>query len=812
MYPAPTVNFHTYSSAPNVITPVVPQTLSAYTMKSNFTKDEILSFAQKLGLTDFQSTNTHYDMVSNRTDVYHRGILVFDRLSGTFDYQSYADTTPTNYVSGMNPQEEAMAMLSQLGIADATVSCPITYQMKTTPSTYVECHRDWDKIGAPIYNPIGLLNIPENIPLSTLQVGEVNAQSPADHNIINVISNGISQPEATGKARPNDFNTLTVVVTPNGMIHEIDSKLRWIDSTKTQTFQPDKLLSPQVAQKRLENHLASFSLTIPSGSGVINWQSVYPNNQAFATNATITDEQLAYIEKPDDAVQTNFVPMYVFRGYTTLNSGYRVNFVQMVPAMTNLTTFLSENTAFNLSSSWTSLMDKMTTFFASVIPPVFAQTQNPNSLQLKTFQITPTVATTTASEILLTPTLIPSETYSNSGTVECNASGMTRGAITLNVPGVGTVLVQSDAKTPHSFNIVSRSVPINALAAIKDTFYKTVEQQYDINVAKYLVQNKSIYQYIKNTEDVKTLFFYINSGMISTGIASNAINPIPPGYGTCPVNIPYQRSAPLYNCASEGSGNVFLSSPQIASFVPEVEVNANNVANDIYAAIQNNQISIIAAKSDLFSSSTLTYLGWVFLKSNIGVSNTTISCHISGVSPALFLYPQNTKVVKVKSGATLTYTDPTVVNNTWKVTAQPNGHLQTNGMNRDELYYEYDPNSVHFTTPQQGYIVNKTDLVSFIKQLATKMGLNDNESTALLADVTRSAQTITTSEVKVSFVSPKELARYLPLTIFPSPDHIYRIQLLLEPVTTSQQLTAPILPKIMRAGFTVVEVGAREVN
>ncbi|MBI3443585.1 hypothetical protein HY008_02855 [Candidatus Woesebacteria bacterium] len=254
--PPPKVFFETYENKSSL--PTVPETVNGYTLKTNYTLAEVIAFGKKLGLTEVKTPDDKFVILYNLTDMNNRGILTFNRETGGISFQSYGvhkakdswDGGPAQrgLLPGVRKQVDVegstQRFLSNLGILDPTIVCPITYQKKGLEQiTFVECHRDWKKVELPILNAIGVLNIPENKPLASLAVGQTDENTPADPSIISVSiappsqepirSPGRRDLGQDGKARPNDFNTITVGVTPDGRILSIESNLRAIKETRS---------------------------------------------------------------------------------------------------------------------------------------------------------------------------------------------------------------------------------------------------------------------------------------------------------------------------------------------------------------------------------------------------------------------------------------------------------------------------------------------------------------------------------------------------------------------------------------------------
>ena len=385
--PAPKVAFASYTNT--ALLPTVPEKVNVYTLKTSFLLEEIGDLGSQLGLSNQKRIGEQ--VILSNTDEQAKegsmGILVFNTRTGEFSYQSFS-SNPSIPATPTSASESALSFLITHHLADRYVTCPITYQRNDIPdATVVECHRDWGKIGLPIPNTLGTINVPETIPLSRLTLGKIDTSIP-DATIINT-STG-----EDGLARPNDFNTINVMVGKDGSILSVHSNMRTI--AKTEEVAGTTLLSPEQALEAFQQNKSQLSLTLQAGSGAVDYQRVYPNNLAQAKTATITDYVLVYLELPPDVSQTNLVPMYLIRGTTQLDSGYRVKFTQILPAVKG--TVAGETTS--LAQTDSSL--KLGTFQPSINPSVPLPTPTTTSTQITSIP-TGTTITIPPSDSKCTP-------------------------------------------------------------------------------------------------------------------------------------------------------------------------------------------------------------------------------------------------------------------------------------------------------------------------------------------------------------------------------------------------------------------------
>jgi len=323
---APAMTFSNYQTDGSTV--ALPSDIKVYTFRSEYSPAYVSVVGQKLGLDKNQLENNTL-LLYNDTEDLKSGYLKFNLKNGNYEFSSYG-THVLPQTGSLT--ENVKLFLIDLGLADETVTCNITYKRTdVTGTNFVECHRDWQKTGLPILNFAGLLNIPQLSSVKSLQVGMVDDNAVDDPNIINV-STG-----QNGKVRPDDYNTVTVAVAENGDILKINSNLRMIEASID--FTQTDLLTPEEAVERFRNNQAPLSLIQPVDENVA-WETVFPGNTAENLDARITDFMLVYIENPFGG--KSLTPMYLARGTAETAGGYDVVFLQAVPALKGQQTLSGE--------------------------------------------------------------------------------------------------------------------------------------------------------------------------------------------------------------------------------------------------------------------------------------------------------------------------------------------------------------------------------------------------------------------------------------------------------------------------------------
>ncbi|HLD01904.1 MAG TPA: hypothetical protein VJC10_03415, partial [Patescibacteria group bacterium] len=608
-------------------------------------------------------------------------------------------------------------------------------------------------------NIAGLLNIPITTKLSSLIIGSVSSTSPVDLPVTNV-STGAG---ANGKARPNDFNTATVGVLADGSIASIVSNIRVIDKTDP-LIQAD-FISPTEAFEKIKTNSSDVFLTLPQGSGVVDWATIYKDNKAIADTATVTEYVLSYLEKPAADQQTYLTPMYTVRGEAKLTTGYTVSFVATVPA-------LKDNTSFIATQTKTDLLNLF-----SAVPKAYAQTPKKN-LQLETLtppisQTTPVVPTSEPEVPVATPTSAPAPTGAPpGGGTECPNPAHGQNVI-LDIAGLGKMTVVLGA--PNTYYFKSSTFPLADMNQVRDAFFLAVAEEYTVNVAQYMQQNN-----IKTVSDPKALFKQINGK-------------------ECDDPTKGVAKAPLFNCP-ETRGTQFRG-----EF-------ANRVADDVAAKITSiaggDQIAEYAQKPSIFPSASLQVL---FVFPAAEETGFGFGCQISGVSPALFLYPKTQTNVRVSLPSFTTYTNPSATNNIWNVTASPSGSITSSQSASilTHLYYEYNPANVSLQHPQNGYVVKYDNWTKVVSEVALTAKLNTNETQRLRLDVQNELSKHPKSNyIRLSVLTQSTLNTHLPITISPQPNLFYRLHILISPLSKQTAVKKPMIVSLFRTGFTAVEVGA----
>lgn len=176
----------------------------------------------------------------------------------------------------------------------------------------------------------------------------------------------------------------------------------------------------------------------------------------------------------------------------------------------------------------------------------------------------------------------------------------------------------------------------------------------------------------------------------------------------------------------------------------------------------------------------------------------------SGLSPVIFAYGPEGKTVAMKSGGTLTYSDPATEDSMWNVTFGSNDTLSINELSRQYIYYEYAP--VVFNRPQLGWNVSRNNLPQFVNIVSEKLQLHPLETAKLQTEIANAAKDVTGNSLFIGIINQQELNTKLPLFINPVPDTVERYHFYIG--KTSGKVQAPEVSTVERSEFMILELGA----
>lgn len=195
-------------------------------------------------------------------------------------------------------------------------------------------------------------------------------------------------------------------------------------------------------------------------------------------------------------------------------------------------------------------------------------------------------------------------------------------------------------------------------------------------------------------------------------------------------------------------------------------------------------------------------------------TTNNVTCHDDPYvtkKPIIYLYPEEETNVTVKLGypEKLTTTYPKY-NDSWNVTAYPDGTLIDNNTNRElyGLYWEGIDNGIKQTN--EGFVVAGNDTVSFLEEKLSILGLNDKEAEEFIIYWLPILEKNKYNYIK--FSTEEEINKYMPLEVNPTPDTTIRIIMNYKPLDKKISVKEQNLVQKERKGFTLVEWGGSQIK
>ena len=172
--------------------------------------------------------------------------------------------------------------------------------------------------------------------------------------------------------------------------------------------------------------------------------------------------------------------------------------------------------------------------------------------------------------------------------------------------------------------------------------------------------------------------------------------------------------------------------------------------------------------------------------------------------PIIYIYPKKQMDINVslKINGEITKSIPKY-NNGWKVNIEPSGRINKK---YDSLFYEN--NLKYIDVPNQGWIVEKSELKEWFKNRLTAWNFSEKEMNEFIEYwVPRLNKETDTKYIDIRLFTNKFLKKNMRLIISPKPDNIYRYEFVFKGVNRKVMLSSPIVKKIDRKGYFAVEWG-----
>lgn len=180
---------------------------------------------------------------------------------------------------------------------------------------------------------------------------------------------------------------------------------------------------------------------------------------------------------------------------------------------------------------------------------------------------------------------------------------------------------------------------------------------------------------------------------------------------------------------------------------------------------------------------------------------------IRAKKPVIYAYTEDTVKTQLTfdfNGA-LTFVYPKY-DDKWDVTLFPSGTIQDNKTykNYPYLFWEGDFNLSMISSSDQGFIVRKDEMISFLEENLSFIGLNEKESTDF---ITFWAPQLTDDRYIVKFLQQEQCDQIATYQCSVNPDTFLRLYVTFEPILGSPDIHEQDLLSVKRKGFTLVEWG-----
>jgi hypothetical protein len=169
--------------------------------------------------------------------------------------------------------------------------------------------------------------------------------------------------------------------------------------------------------------------------------------------------------------------------------------------------------------------------------------------------------------------------------------------------------------------------------------------------------------------------------------------------------------------------------------------------------------------------------------------------------PAIYLYPTEDSFVSVNLDINGKITqDIPNYGEGWNVFATKEGIIDGN---YDYLFYEARLNKLD--VPEEGWVVEYSELKNWFDSNLNKLGLNEKESYQFKEYWLSRLSEANYYEIKL--LSKEYLDENIALNINPVPDTLIRLEFYFKPLKESEQINEPSIITPERKGFTAVEWG-----
>ncbi len=180
--------------------------------------------------------------------------------------------------------------------------------------------------------------------------------------------------------------------------------------------------------------------------------------------------------------------------------------------------------------------------------------------------------------------------------------------------------------------------------------------------------------------------------------------------------------------------------------------------------------------------------------------------------PVLYAYNEDSIQVDIKLNynGELTFVYPSF-DERWDVTVCPDGMVQDNTTFKKYpyLFWEGKYHSSVLGDIDYGFVVQNAELVPFLEDKLSEIGLNATEITDF---ITFWVPLLNEKQYAIKFYQQDACNSLATYDVFPVPDNFLRLYVTFEAVNGQVNLLTPTLHSISRTGFTLVEWGGMILN
>jgi len=177
--------------------------------------------------------------------------------------------------------------------------------------------------------------------------------------------------------------------------------------------------------------------------------------------------------------------------------------------------------------------------------------------------------------------------------------------------------------------------------------------------------------------------------------------------------------------------------------------------------------------------------------------------------PVIYLYPQEKTDYNIKLDyeGEFTFTYP-VYDDGWNITAEPTGILTDVKTNKELNYLFWEGMSKTKFSIEKGFVVEKSEVISFLEEKLEILGLNSREAEDFITFW--GPRMIENDYNLVRFLSEDEINQFAKLTVSPEVDTEIRVFMIYKNLHEPIDIDKQILLKPKRSGDVLIEWGGAE--